>query len=226
MQPELERVEIEPVRRGDHDLPVDHAVSRQSLQQRVVQVGEIAVERAEVAALDEEVGRAAKDDGAESVPFRLEENGAPRRAACRPAWRASARSAARSGRGCRGVECSCEGSGRTPEPQRIAEESMERTQADELMVVSHIYEQSARLGSYEIAAATMTEPSVLRGGEAPVGRRGVPRRTHEARRTGHRLRSFQRVSSLSPELRGVDLGHDLLLQPLEVVLLTIMNAQR
>ena len=79
MQPELERVEIEPLRRGDHDLPVDHTVSRQSLQQRVVQLGEIAVERAEVAALDEEVGRAAKDDGAEPVPFRLEENGPGRR---------------------------------------------------------------------------------------------------------------------------------------------------
>ena len=46
---------------------------------------------------------------------------------------------------------------------------VERTQADELMVASHIHDQSARLRSYEIAAATMTEPSVLRGGEAPVG---------------------------------------------------------
>jgi luciferase family oxidoreductase group 1 len=36
-------------------------------------------------------------------------------------------------------------------------EFVRRTQADELMVVSHIYDQSARLRSYEIAAATMTE---------------------------------------------------------------------
>jgi len=36
-------------------------------------------------------------------------------------------------------------------------EFVERTRADELMVVSHIYDQSARLRSYEIAAATMTE---------------------------------------------------------------------
>jgi hypothetical protein len=43
---------------------------------------------------------------------------------------------------------------------------VERTQADELIVVSHIYDQSARLRSYEIAAATMTESSALRGGEA------------------------------------------------------------
>ena len=51
---------------------------------------------------------------------------------------------------------------------------VERTQADELMVVSHIYDQSARLRSYEIAAATMTESSVLRGGEAPVGQARSP----------------------------------------------------
>src|SRR5712691_2982739 len=75
MQPQLERVEIEPVRRGDDDFSVDHAVPGQSLQQRVVQIREVAVEWAEVAALDEEVGGTAKDDGAESVPFRLEEEG-------------------------------------------------------------------------------------------------------------------------------------------------------
>src|SRR5499425_742987 len=39
-------------------------------------------------------------------------------------------------------------------------EFVERTRADELMVVSHIYDQSARLRSYEIAAASMTEPGV------------------------------------------------------------------
>jgi hypothetical protein len=36
-------------------------------------------------------------------------------------------------------------------------------------VVSHIYDQSARLRSYEIAAASMTGSSVPRGGNAPVG---------------------------------------------------------
>ena len=53
-------------------------------------------------------------------------------------------------------------------------EFVERTQADELMVVSLIYDQSARLQSYEIAAATMTEPSVRRGGGAPVGQTRSP----------------------------------------------------
>jgi hypothetical protein len=51
---------------------------------------------------------------------------------------------------------------------------VERTQADELIVVSHIYDHSARLRSYEIAAATMTESSILRGGDTPVGQARSP----------------------------------------------------
>jgi luciferase family oxidoreductase group 1 len=51
---------------------------------------------------------------------------------------------------------------------------VERTQADELIVVSHIYDHSARLQSYEIAAATMTESSVPRSSEAPVGEAQSP----------------------------------------------------
>ena len=53
-------------------------------------------------------------------------------------------------------------------------EFLERTQADELMVVSHIYDQSARLRSYEIAAATMTDPSVPGPSDAPVGEARSP----------------------------------------------------
>ena len=73
MQPQLQRVEVEAVRRRDHDLAVDHAARRQPLEQRLVQLREIAVERPQVAALDEDVGAAAKDDGAKAVPLRLEE---------------------------------------------------------------------------------------------------------------------------------------------------------
>ena len=47
-------------------------------------------------------------------------------------------------------------------------EFVERTQADELIVVSHIYDHSARLRSYEIAARTMAEPSAHRGGDAAL----------------------------------------------------------
>jgi luciferase family oxidoreductase group 1 len=57
-------------------------------------------------------------------------------------------------------------------PDTVAAEMREfvaRTQADELIVASHIYDQTARLRSYEIAMAAMTEASVRSGGEEPVG---------------------------------------------------------
>jgi alkanesulfonate monooxygenase SsuD/methylene tetrahydromethanopterin reductase-like flavin-dependent oxidoreductase (luciferase family) len=41
-------------------------------------------------------------------------------------------------------------------------EFAERTEADELIVVSHIYDHRARLRSYEIAATAMTESSTPR----------------------------------------------------------------
>jgi luciferase family oxidoreductase group 1 len=62
-------------------------------------------------------------------------------------------------------------------PETVAAEMrefVERTQADELIVVSHIYDHAARLRSYEIAAAAMAESSVRRGGEPPVGEAKSP----------------------------------------------------
>ena len=53
MQSHLQRVEVEPARRGDHDLAVDHAAVGQTGEQGVVQLGKVAVERPQVAALDE-----------------------------------------------------------------------------------------------------------------------------------------------------------------------------
>ena len=61
------------MRRGDHDLAVEHAACRQAREQRVVQFREIAVERPRIAALDEELAAAAEDQSAEAVPFRLEQ---------------------------------------------------------------------------------------------------------------------------------------------------------
>jgi luciferase family oxidoreductase group 1 len=51
-------------------------------------------------------------------------------------------------------------------------EFVARTQADELMVVSAIYDHAARLRSYEIAARALAEPNLLRAGNAPGT--GVP----------------------------------------------------
>ena len=71
VQPELQRIEIQPVAGGDDDLAVDHAVLRQALEQRVVQFREVAVERPRVAALDIHIARAAEHDGPKAVPLRL-----------------------------------------------------------------------------------------------------------------------------------------------------------
>ena len=73
MQPQLKRIEVEAARLDDDDLAVDHATARQLFEQRIVQLRKIAVERPQVAALNEHVGRAAKDDRAKSVPLRLEQ---------------------------------------------------------------------------------------------------------------------------------------------------------
>ncbi len=66
-------IEVEAVRAGDDDLAVDDAAGRERRQQQRVQLGEVAIERPQIAALDEDVGVAAEDDGAEAVPLRLEE---------------------------------------------------------------------------------------------------------------------------------------------------------
>ena len=71
MEPHLERVEIQAVGRRDDDLAVQHAALGQACQQRVVQLGKVAVEGTQVAALDEDLSPAAEDDRAEAVPFRL-----------------------------------------------------------------------------------------------------------------------------------------------------------
>src|SRR2546423_7553141 len=71
MEPHLQRVEVEASRGRDHDLAVDDAIVRQLLEQRIVQLGKVAIERPQIAALDVEVVAAAEHDRAESVPLRL-----------------------------------------------------------------------------------------------------------------------------------------------------------
>ena len=70
MQPHLQGVEIEAVRRGDDDLAVEHTL-RQRRHQDVMQIWKVAIERPEVATLDEEVRRPAKHDRPEAVPLGL-----------------------------------------------------------------------------------------------------------------------------------------------------------
>jgi 5'-3' exonuclease len=71
MQTKLERIEVEPVRRRDDDLAVDDRTIGQPGDKRRVQLGEIAVQRPQIPALDEDVVSTAKDDRAEAVPLRF-----------------------------------------------------------------------------------------------------------------------------------------------------------
>ena len=73
MEPHLQRIEIEPMGRRDHDLSVDHTALGQLFEQRLVQLREVTVERPQIAALNEKVRGAAKNNGSEPVPFRLVE---------------------------------------------------------------------------------------------------------------------------------------------------------
>ncbi len=66
---QLERIEIETVGCRDHDLTIDNAVIWQCCEKGGMQIRKVAIERARVAALDEHIGAAAKDDRAEAVPF-------------------------------------------------------------------------------------------------------------------------------------------------------------
>ena len=97
VQAHLQRVEVEPALADDHDLAVDHAALGQALAQERLELGEIAAERLQVAALDVELVAVAKHDGAEAVPLRLEQPARRPAAARSRASPASARPAARSG---------------------------------------------------------------------------------------------------------------------------------
>ena len=73
MDPLQQRVEVEAaaVAVGHHDLAVDDAPVGQSLEERLEQLGEVAVERPLVAAGELDLVAVAEHDAAEAVPLRL-----------------------------------------------------------------------------------------------------------------------------------------------------------
>src|SRR6476620_4445983 len=74
MKPHLQRVEVEPLGSGNDDLAIDDTAVGQPESEGVVELGKVAVQRLQVAALDEHLaGSAAKDDRAEAVPLRFVE---------------------------------------------------------------------------------------------------------------------------------------------------------
>ncbi len=73
MDAHLERFEVEPAVRRDHELAVEHAARRKLVEQRLAQLGEVAVERLRLAALQQQIVAVAEHEHAEPVPFRLED---------------------------------------------------------------------------------------------------------------------------------------------------------
>src|SRR5688572_326301 len=75
MEAKLKRVKVETLRRRDHDFAVDDASVRQQVHQGVLEVGEVAIERSEVATLDVDLLSVTKHDRPESVPLRFVQKG-------------------------------------------------------------------------------------------------------------------------------------------------------
>src|SRR6516164_11484383 len=73
MQPQLQQIEIEAARCNDNDFPVEYATRGQRLLQGLKQIGEVAVQRLLIAALDVDFVAVAKDQGSESIPLGLED---------------------------------------------------------------------------------------------------------------------------------------------------------
>ena len=90
----LQGVEVEAGGAGDDDLAVDDRAVGSRASEGVAQLGEVAVERAQVAALDRDLAGASDERRwRESRPTSARTGSRPRPAARRPPWRASARSA-------------------------------------------------------------------------------------------------------------------------------------
>jgi hypothetical protein len=53
MQSQLEGIEIETARRGNDDLPINHAAIGQLFEKRVMHLRKVAIQRPQVATLDE-----------------------------------------------------------------------------------------------------------------------------------------------------------------------------
>src|SRR5689334_16738877 len=71
MEPQLQLLELEPAVSRDDDLSVEHTALRQLRAERDDELGKIAIERLEIAALREDVVAVAEHERAEAVPLRL-----------------------------------------------------------------------------------------------------------------------------------------------------------
>src|SRR5262245_28787747 len=76
MEPQLERIEVEPPRRGDHNLAVDDGSFRKPVDKRLMQLGEVTIQRTQIAALNVDVALGAEDNRSKAVPLGLEDEAA------------------------------------------------------------------------------------------------------------------------------------------------------
>src|SRR5207245_1164277 len=73
VQAQLQHLEVEPALARDHDLSVDYAARGKAGLKGGLELGEVAIEGLQVAALEVEAVAVAEHDGTEPVPLRLEE---------------------------------------------------------------------------------------------------------------------------------------------------------
>src|SRR5215217_7824920 len=73
MQAREQRLEVEAVRSGDDELPVQDEPALRALQQRLDHLGEVAGERTLVPAAQVDLVAVAERETAEAVPFRFVE---------------------------------------------------------------------------------------------------------------------------------------------------------
>ena len=72
MNPQKQRLEVESLRTDDDDLAVDDTALRKCCQQRIDELGKVAVHRLLVAALQQNVVAIAEHQSAKAIPLRFE----------------------------------------------------------------------------------------------------------------------------------------------------------
>src|SRR4029079_13014508 len=75
MEPELERLEIEPAVGCDDDLAVQHAAGGQPRAKRIDELWKVAIQRLLIAALDLDIVPVPEDQCAKPIPLRFENPG-------------------------------------------------------------------------------------------------------------------------------------------------------
>ena len=71
MDPLLQSIEVEAMRGRDDDLAVEDTAWWQQRLEALLELGKVAIERTQIAALDEQARRPAEDNRAKAIPLRF-----------------------------------------------------------------------------------------------------------------------------------------------------------